>query len=152
MTAPTCGEDATIMLRSWAAAAVVVGEILLTLGFTDSSFATDLEKFGESQAESPLLDAIRNSRNEDSTPRDSILPVSPAIAGSNQEPASSKETAVILRTKAFLLRLGYEVGRLNGRITAKYKAAIFRYQQAHGIPASGELDDATLGNLGIAAE
>ena len=98
------------------------------------------------------MDAMRNSRNEDSTPRETILPVSPAIAESSQEPASSKEIALILRTKAFLLRLGYKVGRLDGRFTAKYKAAIFRYQRAHGIPASGELDDATLGKLGVAAE
>ncbi len=98
------------------------------------------------------MDAMPNSRNEDSTPRNAVLPVSPAIARSSQEPVSSKETAVVLRAKAFLLRLGYDVGRLDGRITAKYKAAIFRYQRAHGIPASGELDDGTLGKLGVAAE
>ena len=98
------------------------------------------------------MDFMRNSRNEDSTPRNAVLPVSPAIARSSQEPVSSEEIAVVLRTKAFLLRLGYDVGRLDGRITAKYKAAIFRYQQAHGIPASGELDDVTLEKLGISAE
>lgn len=140
------------MLSSWAAATVLVGEILLTQTLAGSSFATASENSGENQAESPLLDAMRNSRNEDSTPRNAVLPVSPAIARSSQEPVSSKEAAVVLRTKAFLLRLGYDVGRLDGRITAKYKAAIFRYQQAHGIPASGELDDVTLGKLGISAE
>ncbi len=140
------------MFSSWAAATALVGKILLTPALAGSSFATASENSGENQAESPLLDAMRNSRNEDSTPRETILPVSPAIAESSQEPVSSKETAVVLRTKAFLLRLGYDVGRLDGRITAKYKAAIFRYQQAHGIPASGDLDDVTLGKLGISAE
>ena len=140
------------MLSSWTAATVLVGEILLTQTLAGSSFATASENSGENQAESPLLDAMHNSRNEDSTPRNAVLPVSPAIARSSQEPASGKETALILRTKAFLLHLGYDVGRLDGRITAKYKAAIFRYQQAHGIPASGELDDVTLGKLGISAE
>lgn len=125
---------------------------MLTPAFAGPSFATASEISGESQAESPLLDVMRNSRNEDSTPRDAVLPVSPAIVGLSQEPTSSKETAVILRTKAFLLLLGYDVGRLDGRITAKYKAAMFRYQRAHGIPASGELDDVTLRKLGVAAE
>ncbi len=140
------------MLSSWAAATVLVGEILLTQTLAGSSFATASENSGENQAESLLLDAMRNSRNEDSTPPNAVLPVSPAIARSSQEPVSGKETALILRTKAFLLRLGYDVGRLDGRVTAKYKAAIFRYQQAHGIPASGDLDDVTLGKLGISAE
>ena len=140
------------MFSSWAAATALVGEILLTPTLAGSSFATASENSGENQAESPLLDTMHNSRNEDSTPRNAVLPVSPAIARSSQEPVSSKETAVVLRTKAFLLQLGYDVGRLDGRITAKYKAAIFRYQQAHGIPASGELDDVTLGKLGISAE
>ncbi len=140
------------MLSSWAAATVLVGEILLIQTIAGSSFATASENSGENQAESPLLDAMRNSRNEDSTPPNAVLPVSPAIARSSQEPVSGKETALILRTKAFLLRLGYDVGRLDGRVTAKYKAAIFRYQQAHGIPASGDLDDVTLGKLGISAE
>ncbi len=148
----TLAGNAMTMLGSWAAATVLAGEILLTATFAGSSIAAASENSEKIQAESPLWDAMHTSRNEDSTPRDAILPVSPAIAGSNQEPASSKEIALILRSKAFLLRLGYEVGRLDGRITAKYKAAIFRYQRAHGIPASGELDDATLGKLGIATQ
>jgi hypothetical protein len=129
-----------------------VGEIVLTPALAGDSFDPASANSGQGRVEPLLLDAMRNSRNEDSTPRNAVLPVSPAIAGPNQEPASSEKTALILRTKAFLLQLGYDVGRLDGRITAKYKAAIFRYQQAHRIPASGELDDATLGNLGISAK
>ena len=136
----------------WVAAAVPIVAIVLTPAIADPSIPAASEKFGESPAESPLLDAMRNSRNENSTPRNSILPVSPAITGLSQEPTPTKESAMILRTKAFLLLLGYDVGRLDARITAKFKAAIFRYQQAHGLPTSGELDDVTLGKLGVTAE
>ncbi len=46
-------------------------------------------------------------------------------------------------------RLGYDVGRLDHRLSAKLRAAIYRYQQARGLPVSGDLDKPTLRHLGI---
>lgn len=86
-------------------------------------------------------------RNERSTPPVSVLPASPAIA--HDRDYSAERPSVGL-AKAVLLRLGYPVGRLDDRTTAKFKAALFRYQRAHGIPSSGTLDEATLRSLGIA--
>ncbi len=88
-------------------------------------------------------------RNERSTPRASVLPASPAIAPRHED---SEDRISVGLAKAVLLRLGYPVGRLDDRITAKFKAALFRYQRAHGIPSSGTLDDATLRSLGFAAK
>ena len=85
-------------------------------------------------------------RNERSTPRVSVLPASPAIAHDREH---SEERPFVSLAKAVLLRLGYPVGRLDDRTTAKFKAALFRYQRAHGIPSSGTLDEATLRSLGI---
>lgn len=85
-------------------------------------------------------------RNERSTPRVSVLPASPAIA---HERERSEERTLVAPAKAVLLRLGYQVGRLDDRTTAKFKAALFRYQHAHGILSSGTLDEATLRSLGI---
>ena len=85
-------------------------------------------------------------RNERSTPPVSVLPASPAIA--HDRDYSGERLSVGL-AKAVLLRLGYPVGRLDHRTTAKFKAALFRYQRAHGIPSSGTLDKATLRSLGI---
>ncbi len=86
-------------------------------------------------------------RNERSTPPVSVLPASPAIAHGREH---SGEHLSVGLAKAVLLRLGYPVGRLDDRTTAKFKAALFRYQRARGIPSSGTLDEATLRSLGIA--
>ena len=88
-------------------------------------------------------------RNERSTPRASVLPGSPAIAPGREH---AEDRISVSLAKAVLLRLGYPVGRLDDRITAKFKAALFRYQRAHGIPSSGTLDEPTLRSLGIAAK
>ena len=88
-------------------------------------------------------------RNERSTPRNSILPFSPAIAP--RDSAHRPEVSVPL-VKAMLLRLGYDVGRLDGRITARFKAAVFQFQRARGLTVSGALDSATLQTLGVASQ
>ena len=85
-------------------------------------------------------------RNERSTPRTSVLPASPATApydARRQEPVS------VELAKAILLRLGYKVGQLNNRVTAKFKAALFHYQRTNGLPSSGILDQTTCRSLGI---
>lgn len=85
-------------------------------------------------------------RNEQSTPRDSVLPLSPAIAPGHRE---HQNTFFVKLAKSILLKLGYQVGRLDARVTAKFKAALFRYQRAHGLPSSGNLDKLTLQSLRI---
>ena len=88
-------------------------------------------------------------RNERSTPRNSVLPASPATAPYHtrrQEPVS------VELAKAVLLSLGYEVGRLDNRVTAKFKAALFHYQQTNGLPSSGIIDQPTGRSLGIVEE
>ena len=138
------------MLGSRTLAGVLIGGVVLTTPtFADDLSVSTGQQSVTGRVEVPLLDT-GNSRNENSTPRAGILPVSPAIATSNRNPDS--ETTLILRAKAYLLRLGYDVGRLDGRITARYKAALFQYQRAHGLHASGELDNVTLSELGVTAE
>ena len=136
------------MLTVCAATVVFVGVGMAAPIFAGTSSIEGGPTAAERQVPPSSLDVMEHSRNERSTPRDSVLPVSPAIARPDQDAHTETNTALILRTKAFLVQLGYDVGRLDGRITAKLKAAIFRYQQAHGLPVSGELDDATIRNLG----
>ena len=88
-------------------------------------------------------------RNERSTPRNSILPSSPAIAP--RDSAHWPQVSIPL-VKAMLLRLGYDVGRLDGRITARFKAAVFQFQRARGLTVSGTLDSATLQTLGVPSQ
>jgi peptidoglycan hydrolase-like protein with peptidoglycan-binding domain len=92
-----------------------------------------------------VIDTMRTSRNMDSTPPESILPSSPAIAG---QPNSS-DVATVLRAKAVLTRLGYDVGRFDEIKSAKLKAAVYRFQKARGLESNGDLDRATLAFMGI---
>ena len=91
-------------------------------------------------------DVATGARNERSTPRNSILPFSPAIAPRGPEQVPPPPAAL---AKAILVRLGYDVGRLDDRTTARFKAAIFQFQRARGLAGSGDLDSATLDALGL---
>ena len=86
------------------------------------------------------------ARNERSTPRDSILPFTPAIAPRDSD---RMQRPTVAMAKAILLRLGYDVGRLDDRITARFKASVFEFQRARGLAVSGELDSPTLQALGL---
>ena len=93
-----------------------------------------------------VSEVAAGARNERSTPRNSILPFSPAIAprGPDQGPLAPVAVA-----KAILVQLGYDAGRLDARITARFKAAVFQFQRARGLASSGNLDSETLEALGL---
>ena len=118
---------------------VIFGSLALMAFFDDGNF--------EVYAEGGVFDNMHNSRNEYSTPRNSILPVSPAIADLKLNSEKPIGQIKLLRSKALLMYLGYDVGRLDGRVTAKFKAAVFKYQKAHKLAATGELDDTTFKRL-----
>ena len=93
------------------------------------------------------LDAAQTGhRNERSTPRDAVLPRFPV--GSRHGPSTPSADAVRL-AKAMLMQRGHYVGRLDGRVTAKFKAALFRHQRANGLLTTGSLDPSTRRSLGI---
>lgn len=121
------------------AARQLAAALLIALfGATDAAIA-GTERFDQQR---------HPTRNEESTPRSTILPSSPAISPRIHSAAVTEREEVVLIAKAVLLRLGYSVGRLDGNITAKLKAAVFRFQEARNLPATGELDVDTLGVLG----
>lgn len=92
-----------------------------------------------------VIDTMQASRNTDSTPPESILPSSPAIAGQY----NGTDIAAVLRAKAVLTKLGYDVGRLDEVRSAKLKAAIYRFQRSRALETNGDLDAPTLKLLGI---
>lgn len=89
------------------------------------------------------------ARNEDSTPRNSVLPSSPAILPKSETGSAIAPQTTIKFVKAQLLQLGYSVGSLDGSVTASFKAALFEFQKAHGISADGKLSEQTLRLLGV---
>jgi peptidoglycan hydrolase-like protein with peptidoglycan-binding domain len=58
-------------------------------------------------------------------------------------------TGFISRVQERLHVLGFDAGPVNGDFGTKTQAALAQFQLSAAIPASGQLDDRTLGELGL---
>jgi peptidoglycan hydrolase-like protein with peptidoglycan-binding domain len=61
-------------------------------------------------------------------------------------------TGFISRVQEELRVLGFDAGPVNGDFGAKTQAALAQFQLSRAIPASGQLDDQTLAELGVKRE
>jgi peptidoglycan hydrolase-like protein with peptidoglycan-binding domain len=61
-------------------------------------------------------------------------------------------TGFISRVQEKLRALGFDAGPANGDFGTKTQAALAQFQLSRTIPASGQLDDQTLAELGVARE
>jgi His-Xaa-Ser repeat protein HxsA len=121
----------------------------------------DMEEDFILKSETAALESL-DSRNENSTPRNTVLPSSPAIAVSTS-PAiakklkilpgnSSKFKEVITAAQVALLARGYEVGPITGSLRAKTMAAVFKFQQESGLLPNGKLTPEVLTALNVVAK
>jgi His-Xaa-Ser repeat protein HxsA len=95
-----------------------------------------------------------SSRNDESTPPNSVLPSSPAITRKLKilPGNSGKFYELVQRSQLALLAKGYDVGIVDGEIHARTVAALYRYQADHGMVPSGKLTNETLASLSIVAQ
>jgi His-Xaa-Ser repeat protein HxsA len=95
-----------------------------------------------------------STRNVSSTPPNSVLPSSPAIARKLIVlPGNSKKFRdIIMRVQIALISRGYEVGAVDGSLHARTVAAIYRYQGDAGMVPSGKVTTETLSFLGVPAQ
>ena len=56
---------------------------------------------------------------------------------------------LVSRVQERLRVLGFDAGPVNGDFGSRTQAALAQFQLAHNVPVSGQLDDATLGELGV---
>lgn len=76
--------------------------------------------------------------------------VVPVLAGGalGTAPAWAQSAADIQWAQTILKEKGYEIGgRANGTMHPQTKAALSKYQAAHGLPATGNLDKATIDKM-----
>jgi peptidoglycan hydrolase-like protein with peptidoglycan-binding domain len=73
-------------------------------------------------------------------------PAAPAAAAA----APADPVALTARAQARLQELGYAVGKADGVLGPKTRAALQKYQRAKGLTVTGTLDQATLASLGLA--
>jgi His-Xaa-Ser repeat protein HxsA len=95
-----------------------------------------------------------STRNVSSTPPNSVLPSSPAIARKLIVlPGNSKKFRdIVMRVQIALVAQGYEVGAVDGSLHARTVAAIYRYQSDTGMIPSGKINTETLNFLGVQAQ
>ena len=92
-------------------------------------------------------------RNDRSTPANSILPSTPAITKLKVLKGNSAKFAeIISAAKLALMARGYEVSSVDGTLDAKTMAAIYKFQQAHGMSPNGRVTPEVLTALNIAAD
>ena len=68
------------------------------------------------------------------------------------KPSPDAFSGFITRVQEKLRELGFEAGPPNGDFGAKTQAALAQFQLSRTIPASGQLDDETLAELGVARD
>jgi hypothetical protein len=88
-----------------------------------------------------------NRRNESSTPPNSVLPSSPAIAEEISE--SEKARRSIVRAQMALYKRGYPIDQFDGELRASTIVAIFHFQADQGLTPNGRLTTEVLSALGI---
>jgi His-Xaa-Ser repeat protein HxsA len=59
---------------------------------------------------------------------------------------------MIMRVQAALYSKGYNPGAIDGQLTEATKAALRKYQAAHGLSSTGTMTTETLSALGIALQ
>jgi peptidoglycan hydrolase-like protein with peptidoglycan-binding domain len=71
---------------------------------------------------------------------------------STEQVTAGPYNAFISRVQTQLRALGFDAGPVNGDFGAKTQAALAQFQLSRTIPASGQLDDQTLAELGVARD
>lgn len=103
------------------------------------------------QGEGDIQTVALSGRNENSTPRTSILPKNPMTAKKPRvlKGNTAKFGEIVAKAQLALLSQGYEVGAVSGDLHARTIAAIYKYQRNNGLVPTGKLENDTLNRLGI---
>jgi len=126
--------------------ALQIGVILCAIGLLFSHWVKADRDSGGSEFETSLESVA--GRNERSVPRSFILPATPAVAF---EQEAQKSDAVrqtqVAKCVAALRILGYQQADSKTFLNAKLVEAVSTYQRTHNLPATGRLDELTMGML-----
>lgn len=98
-----------------------------------------------------VFSPIRNDdsqRNERSTPREFLLPATPAVAAIQEERRKQKNRSEIVVCLSILDKKGYDVFDLENEMAANSKASIYKYQTSNKLKTDGMLNKETKKSLG----
>ncbi len=95
----------------------------------------------------PSDDGMQGERNERSTPREFVLPATPAVAEIAEEREGRTPEVVMVGCLVTLARLERRVYLSESAKSAANRAVIFEFQRDSGLPTNGSLDSATRATL-----
>lgn len=102
---------------------------------------------------SPAPSYTPPSRNERSTPPESVLPRSPSTAPQRTLPGNSAAFAeIVRRIQAALFAQGYYTGAIDGTVGPETRAALSKFQKDHGLEITGTITPETLDALRVVAK
>lgn len=76
--------------------------------------------------------------------------MTPLISSGSTRPTGDQLKMMIMRVQAALYSKGYDPGAIDGVMSSQTKAALAKFQRAHGLPANSKMSTATLNALGVA--
>ena len=106
-----------------------------------------IDKDVEEYRIAPSDDGMRDERNERSTPREFVLPATPAVTKIVEERRERSTDVVSVRCLVALTRLERPVYFSEPANSAANRAAVFEFQRDSGLPKHGKLDSATRESL-----
>ena len=126
--------------------ALQIGVILCAVGLSFYHWTKADPDSDENQLEASQENLAE--RNERSVPRSFILPATPGVAFEQEaQQADAARQAQIAKCVGALRVLGYQPGDSKTVLNAKLVEAVYTYQLAHTLPATGRLDELTMGML-----
>src|SRR6185503_3507991 len=108
-----------------------------------SAYAADEAKQGNPGASQPQSQAPAAS--EKSSPGS-------AAGGTAAKKSSGQNAETVKQVQEKLAAEGHDIGEPDGKFGPKTQAALKKYQESKGLPASGQLDEKTLSELGVSAD
>ncbi len=128
-------------------------------GRVNKAVGGKVESMASSEADKTTTDTATTSVAAQSTPATAPAPARVALnatataADNAQSPAAptAAGNALTARAQLRLQELGYNVGKADGIVGAKTRAALQEYQRQKGLTVTGALDRATLIALGLAS-
>jgi hypothetical protein len=140
------------MMTIWYSKRTFLAIVVIVIGLNLGIYWIRSIAHEASQAYRAVGTANKSERNERSTPRNFILPATPAVAVEQEMRSSSYSDVALSRRQLAvcavrLIDLGYDVGDEPVAFNAKLSQAIYEYQEVHDLNKTGKLDPATIRSL-----
>lgn len=131
----------------WASMAAFGGRINKAVGGAIESMAGSGRASTDAAAGTEVAPAPTGTAAQADAPRYAVVAPVAVTAPLAAQPVD--EAAMTTRAQARLLEMGYRIGKADGILGPRTKAALRQYQRTNGLSETGALDEATLIALGL---